>query len=125
VTHADARRPDRREEYRALDLGRVLRDNVDWYEERFVGRQMSSEILELYTNLRTIEVSFIGSGDEPIRIDELPVSEDLVAAVSRGDLLASSVYAVILWDFNTVMDVTAPVRERLTATNQMVEASSG
>ena len=115
VSHGDARRADRQAEYDAIDLRDTLASNVDWYEERFVGRQMSPEILELYTNLRVIDHTFIGHADDPVSIDALPIDDEVRSLLQTGEVDLDRLFAFVIRDFSTAIDVTDAMRDRLEA----------
>lgn len=113
LAYADARRSDRAAEFRALNLSQVLDDNVSWYSERFVGRQMSNEILELYTNISDIHSIFIGPGPAEVDANLLPIDSLFApdAIVARHEL--DHLFAFVIEDFNTVTDVTDQIRHRI------------
>lgn len=113
VSHGDSRRADRQTEYDAIDLRDTLASNVDWYEERFVGRQMSPEILELYTNLRVIDHTFIGNADDPVSIDALPIDDEVRSLLQTGEVDLDRLFAFVIRDFSTAIDVTDAMRDRL------------
>jgi hypothetical protein len=116
ISHGNARRADRQDEYRALDLGDTLKANVSWYEERFVGRRMSAAVQELYTNIREIKKTNISPDVETINVDNLVVDDDIVKRVRTGVLDLDKIYAFVVWDFSTAIDVTEDLRARITRT---------
>ena len=116
ISHGNARRADRQDEYRALDLGHTLKANVSWYEERFVGRSMSAAVQELYTNIREIKKTNISPDVETINVDNLVVDDDIVKRVRTGVLDLDKIYAFVVWDFSTAIDVTEDLRARITRT---------
>ena len=115
ASHGDARRADRQAEYDAIDLGDTLASNVSWYEERFVSRQMSPEIFELYTNLRDMRHIYIGDLDDPVSIDALPIDDEVRSGLQTGELDLDRLFAFVVQDFGTAIDVTDAVRDRLAA----------
>ena len=124
VSHGNARRADRQDEYRALDLGRTLKANVSWYEERFVGRRMSAAVQELYTNIREIRKINISPDVETINVDNLVVDDDIVKRVRTGVLDLDDIYAFVVWDFSTAIDVTEALRARITRTVALARPAS-
>ena len=113
MAYGDSRRPDRTAEYQSLDLHEVLTNNVSWYSERFVGRQMSQDILELYTNIRKIEYLFIGPEDGEVDVGSLPVDEFSESFSEVGRAETDRLFAFIIHDFNRVTEVTDQIRSRM------------
>lgn len=113
LEYGDSRRPDRTAEYQSLDLYQVLTDNVSWYSERFVGRQMSPDILELYTNIRRVEYVFLGPEDGEVDVDALPVDELSESFAAAGRIEVDRLFAFVIHDFNRVTEVTGQIRSRI------------
>ena len=91
----------------------MLTDNVSWYSERFVGRQMSPDILELYTNIRRVERVFIGPEDGEVDVDALPVDELSESFAAAGRIEADRLFAFVIHDFNRITEVTGQIRSRI------------
>ena len=74
---------------------------------------MSAAVQELYTNIREIRRVNLSPDVEMINVDDLVVDDDIVKRVRAGVLDVDDIYAFVVWDFSTAIDVTEAVRERL------------
>ena len=85
---------------------------------------MAAAVQELYTNIREIKQINISPDVETINVDNLVVDDDITKRVRTGVLDLDDIYAFVVWDFSTAIDVTEALRARITRTLALTRPAS-